>query len=69
MMMCQKYLWRRADYPHKTHDKLLGLIVDDDNSAEVAIAITSADDIIIIDDETEKIKDRKPQRKKTIHQG
>ena len=57
-MMCQKYLWRRADHPPKTHDKLMGLIVDDDNSADVAITVTSVDDIIIIDDET--IKDRRP---------
>ena len=60
-MMCQKYLWRRADCPPKTQDKLLGLIVDNDNSADAAITITSADDVIIIDDETKK-KDRNPWR-------
>ena len=69
VMMCLKYLWRRADCPHKTHNKLLGLIVDDDNSAQAVITITSADDVIIIDDDTKKKKDRKPWRKKTIHQG
>ena len=58
-MMCQKYLWRRADCPPKTHDKLLGLIVDDNNSADIAIAVTSADDIIIIDDKTKN--DRRPK--------
>ena len=52
-MMCQKYLWRKADHPPKTHNKLLGLIVNNDNAA---IAITSADDVIIIDDEAKKKK-------------
>ena len=61
-MMCQKCLWRRADCPPKTHNKLMGLIVDDDNSADVAITVTSADDIIIIDDET--IKDRRPKMRR-----
>ena len=51
-MMYQKYPWRRADHPPKTCDKLLGLIVDNDNSADAAITIMSADDVIIIDDET-----------------
>ena len=62
-MMCQKYPWRRADHPPTTYDKLLGLIVDDDNSADAAIAITSADDVIIIDNET-KIKDRRPKKRR-----
>ena len=54
--MCQKHPWRRADCPPKTHDKLLGLIVDDDNSSDAAVAITSADDIIIIDNKTKNKK-------------
>ena len=56
VMMCQKYPWRTADYPPKTYNKLLGLIVDDNNSADAAITITSADDINIIDDKTKKNK-------------
>ena len=46
---------RRVDHPPKTHDKLLGLIVDDDIiQQDVAITVTSADDIIIIDDKTKR---------------
>ena len=64
-----QYPWEGAYCPPKTQDELLGLIVDDNNSADAATTITSADDIIIIDDKTKKIKkDRKPWRKKTIHQ-
>ena len=55
-MMCQKHPWRRADGPPKTHNELLGLIVDNDNLADAATTITSADDIIIIDNETKNRK-------------
>ena len=37
-------------------DEQLGLIVDDDNSVDKAIIITSADDVSIIDDQIKKKK-------------
>ena len=38
----------------KTQDELLGLIVDNDNSADETIVITSEDDIIITDNEIKR---------------
>ena len=47
----------------KPKDKLLGMIVDNDNSVDEAIIITSADDVIIIDDETKGKIGRQKRRR------
>ena len=51
-----QYPWERANHPPPTPDELLGLIVDNDNSADEAIMITSEDDIIITDNEIKKVR-------------
>ena len=49
-----QYLWEGSYHPPKTQDELLGLIVDNDNSADETIIITFEDDIIITDNDIKR---------------